>query len=129
MIREEQIGCCRLILGDSRDIINDLSADVIITDPVWPNCPPDTIKGSDDPDGLWQATCKAMPDVARLIVVMRGDSDPRFLRHGPWSQGDTRARAGCAAGRPPTERTSDVARPSSLRLADPMGYGRGRDSS
>lgn len=83
MIREEQIGCCRLILGDSRDIINDLSADVIITDPVWPNCPPDTIAGSNNPDGLWEATCAAMPEVARLIVVMRGDSDPRFLRHVP----------------------------------------------
>ena len=73
MIREEQIGCCRLILGDSRDIIGQMSADVIMTDPVWPNCPPDTIAGSNDPDGLWEATCAVMPDIARLIVVMRGD--------------------------------------------------------
>lgn len=83
ILREERIGDQRLILGDSRTVLPMLRADVILTDPVWPNCPPESIPGSDDPDGLFRATCAAMPEIKRLVAVMRCDSDPRFLRHVP----------------------------------------------
>lgn len=80
---EETIGQCRLIRADCREVLPAISADVILTDPVWPNCPPDTIEGSNNPDQLWLETCAVLPKVTRLIAVMRGDSDPRFLRHVP----------------------------------------------
>lgn len=81
--REEIIGRCRLILGDSVEIMPTIACDMLLTDPVWPNCPPDTIHGSDDPDGLWQRSCAVLPPVKRLVAIMRGDSDPRILRHVP----------------------------------------------
>lgn len=79
IMREERIGGARLLLGDCRDILPGLRADVILTDPVWPNCPPDSIAGWDRPWQLWAEACDAMPVVERLIAVMRSDSDPRFL--------------------------------------------------
>jgi site-specific DNA-methyltransferase (adenine-specific) len=83
-VRIERIGNATLYLGDSRDIMPGLHADVLCTDPVWPNCPPDTVPGSDDPWGLWRAACSAMPaSLKRTVIIMRCDSDPRFLVHLP----------------------------------------------
>lgn len=82
-MRKEIIGNATLILGDSVEIMPTVQADVLLTDPVWPNCPPETIQGSDDPWGLWERTCRSMPDVERLIICMRADSDPRFLSSIP----------------------------------------------
>jgi len=83
-VRIERIGLATLYLGDSREIMPSLEADVICTDPVWPNCPPDTVPGSDDPWVLWRASCCAMPPfLKRVVVVMRCDSDPRFLTELP----------------------------------------------
>lgn len=81
MIRREVIGDATLYLGDARKMLRDLQdVTTIITDPIWPNCPKGTIAGSDDPWGLWAATCAAVPaSVKRMVVVMRCDSDPRFL--------------------------------------------------
>jgi site-specific DNA-methyltransferase (adenine-specific) len=56
-----------------------LQVDAVITDPVWPNCPKDTVPGSDDPWALWESACRTLPDCKRVVVVMRSDSDPRFL--------------------------------------------------
>jgi site-specific DNA-methyltransferase (adenine-specific) len=80
MIRKEvTIGECRLILGDARKVARLLQADVLVTDPVWPNCPPHLIPGAENPMRLWRAFCKVLPSVERAVVVMRHDSDPRFL--------------------------------------------------
>lgn len=82
--RTETIGTCTLHLGDSREIVAALSGvDVVLTDPVWPNAPPDSVAGSDDPFGLWAETCAVLPEHKRLLVVMRCDSDPRFLEPCP----------------------------------------------
>jgi site-specific DNA-methyltransferase (adenine-specific) len=82
--REEIIGDCRLLLGDCREILPLLpKVDAVVTDPVWPNCPPDLLVGSDDPKGLWQDAWEAMPEATRVVVVMRHDSDPRFLAPVP----------------------------------------------
>jgi len=72
-----------LIVGDAREHLAAVECDVIITDPVWPNCPAGLLQGSEDPDALWRETMAVLPPVKRMIVIMRGDSDPRFLRHVP----------------------------------------------
>ncbi len=83
-MRIERIGSATLYLGDCREILPTLqSVDVILTDPVWPRCPAQTIPGSDRPYELWAETCAAMPEHGRTIVVMRADCDPRFLAPTP----------------------------------------------
>jgi site-specific DNA-methyltransferase (adenine-specific) len=77
------MGNATLYLGDCRDILPTLAADACITDPVWPNCPKDLIPGSDDPYGLFLQACALLPVVKRAVVVMRHDSDPRFLAPVP----------------------------------------------
>jgi len=78
------IGNAELYLGDCRDILPTLQgAKVVLTDPVWPNCPADLIPGADNPDLLWLDTMAVVGDVERVVVVMRCDSDPRILRHVP----------------------------------------------
>lgn len=78
--REEQIGDARLILGDCREVLPTLgTVDAVVTDPVWPNAPAGSVPGADRPWQLWAEACVAMPPHDRIIVVMRCDSDPRFL--------------------------------------------------
>jgi len=68
---------------DSRNVLHELPpVDAIITDPVWPNCPPGLMPGSDDPQGLLEAVLSRV-DAARIVIVLRGDSDPRFLMAVP----------------------------------------------
>lgn len=79
-MRREVIGSCELYLGDCRDVMPTLEpVEVVVTDPVWPNCPPDAIPGASDPWGLWAAAVALFPQPRRVVVVMRCDSDPRFL--------------------------------------------------
>ena len=79
MTRLEVIGNAVLHLGDARELIGSVGGNVLITDPVWPNCPADTIPGSNDPWGLWSDFCGRLPALDRMVVCMRSDSDPRFL--------------------------------------------------
>ncbi|WP_419900719.1 DNA methyltransferase [Roseomonas sp. USHLN139] len=81
--RVERIGLATLYLGDCREIMPALEADVIVTDPVWPNCPADSIPGWQDPWGLWREACALMPATKRIVAVVRADSDPRFFVHLP----------------------------------------------
>jgi len=78
-IKHERIGLADLYLGDCRDVLPSIQADVMITDPVWPNCPAGALPGSDDPAALMCSAMAAMRSVKRAVVVMRHDSDPRFL--------------------------------------------------
>jgi site-specific DNA-methyltransferase (adenine-specific) len=65
-------------------LLPSLTPDVIITDPVWPNCPAGLIPGSEDPDGLFRDFCELIPSTVRqIVIILRNDSDPRFLRHIP----------------------------------------------
>lgn len=77
--REEIIGNARLILGDMRKVAPSCPSEVIVTDPVWPNAPRNTVPGSNDPWGLWRQAVEAFPPHIRALIVMRSDSDPRFL--------------------------------------------------
>lgn len=73
----------RIIAGDALEILGSVGpVDSVITDPVWPNCPAGLLSGSEDPEGLLRQTL-ALVDCRRLVVVLRDDSDPRFLRAVP----------------------------------------------
>lgn len=86
MTRVEHIGRATLYLGDCRDILPSLRGEAIITDPVWPNCPPDLIPGSEDPWGLLETACGLLPaNLRQLVIIMRNDSDPRILQAVPRS--------------------------------------------
>jgi site-specific DNA-methyltransferase (adenine-specific) len=81
-----QIGNATLYRGDARELLAGLpEMEVIVTDPVWPNCPDGLIPGSEDPFGLWADTMTILPAVQRLVAVMRADCDPRFLACVPSS--------------------------------------------
>jgi len=56
--------------------------DTIITDPVWPNCPAGLLPGCDDPFGLLRDALELV-EARRLVIVLRHDSDPRFLQAVP----------------------------------------------
>jgi len=67
--------------GDCREILPSISSiESIVTDPVWPNVPPGYLTGSEDPKGLFDelwSSLLVMPK--RASIILRNDSDPRFL--------------------------------------------------
>ena len=83
MTERVAIGDAVLYRGDCLELLADIEAGVILTDPVWPNCPPGLLPGSDDPHGLWRAAMLRVPSLYRLVAVLRADSDPRFLTPVP----------------------------------------------
>ena len=80
-------GKVRLYQGDALQILPRLDipdVDTVLTDPVWPNCPPGMFAGSDNPRGLLNDALERLPDGPKRIVVHLGmDSDPRFLSAVP----------------------------------------------
>lgn len=70
--------------GDCREILPALSAESIITDPVWPN-PSNLLVGSLDPWKLWEEACGCISGFDRLVVQLGALSDPRFLQYVPRS--------------------------------------------
>lgn len=74
-----------IIRGDARTSIVDVGdVDVVITDPVWPNCPPGLLSGWERPADLLHETLSVLPaSVKRIVVIVRSDSDPRFLSAMP----------------------------------------------
>ena len=81
----EEFGDATLILGDSREVLPTVNGDRVVTDPVWPNCPPGAdIHGARDPGPLFAAIMSSLPArVVSCVLVMRNDSDPRFLADVP----------------------------------------------
>lgn len=77
--RHERIGLADLYLADCRDVLPSVSADALITDPVWPNCPPGLLQGWDRPGALLREAMTCMPYLKRAVIVMRHDCDPRML--------------------------------------------------
>jgi site-specific DNA-methyltransferase (adenine-specific) len=75
----------RVIVGDCRAVLPTLQgATVVITDPVWPNCPPGLLQGHDRPAALLAEAMEALPSsVKRVVLVLRSDCDPRFLAGVP----------------------------------------------
>jgi hypothetical protein len=71
-----------LYCGDALEILPTIGAgqaNVILTDPLWPDC--DTgLQGSDDPYGLLEKAAVHFPRICdRTIIILGCDSDPRFL--------------------------------------------------
>jgi len=67
-----------LYQGDCRNILFNIDADVVVTDPVWPNAPAGQLQGSDDPFSLFREMIQQVKP-RRFVIIMRFDSDPRFL--------------------------------------------------
>lgn len=75
----------QLYCGDCREVLPLLEkrAEIIVTDPVWPNASP-ALRAADDPFGLFAEAAKLFPALANRLVVHLGcDSDPRFLHAIP----------------------------------------------
>lgn len=76
----------KIFTGDSIEFMRQLphgSVDVIITDPPWPDKKAG-IAGEDDPYGLWRRACREFSRLTgRLVVVLGGTSDVRFLANVP----------------------------------------------
>lgn len=75
-----EVGGAKLILGDSRELAPSIEADAVITDPVWPNAPEGMFEGVDPLRTFAAVMGNLHSSVRRIVVVMRCDSDPRFLR-------------------------------------------------
>lgn len=75
----------RIITGDCREWLPRIEhADAVITDPVWPNCPPGLLIGHDRPAALLHEALSLLPaSVRRVVIILRSDSDPRFLQAVP----------------------------------------------
>lgn len=70
--------------GDCREVIPLLKpADTVITDPVWPNCPPGLLTGSDRPYDLYAESVSLLKESKRLAIQMGCDSDPGMLSATP----------------------------------------------
>ena len=73
-------GGIRIYNTDCRRLVQSISANVVMTDPVWPTAPEGLFEGADDPQGLLADTLRRLsPTVQRLVIVLRTDCDPRFL--------------------------------------------------
>jgi len=73
----------KLFHGDCREILPSIGAvDTVITDPVWPNAPADMFPNVTDAQELLSAALNLI-DARRLVIIMRNDSDPRFLQAVP----------------------------------------------
>jgi site-specific DNA-methyltransferase (adenine-specific) len=80
-----QHGGITIYHGDCREILLSVQAkaDVIITDPVWPNCPEGLLQGQDRPQELLAEALSEVTVAKRIVIVLRSDSDPRFLQAVP----------------------------------------------
>lgn len=93
-MKKEIIGNATLYLGDSREVMAEVSGiDAIITDPVWPNAPEGMFNVDCTPavlceDVLAAAASASQDTLKRIAIILRYDSDPRFLlsvpRHMPY---------------------------------------------
>lgn len=67
--------------GDCRELIGTIPAEVILTDPVWPNS---VFPSVEDPGALLrESLAHASPAVQRVVIQLGCTSDPRFLSAVP----------------------------------------------
>lgn len=76
-----------IVCGDSLQVLSGMasgSVDCVITDPIWPNVPDEMFPGCDDPFALLFQVLDTLPaGVKRIVIILRSDSDPRFLAAVP----------------------------------------------
>jgi hypothetical protein len=74
-----QVSGVTLYHADCRDILPQLSAETLITDPVWPGAEV-PLKGRDHAGWLLRSTLQLLPCGAERLAIQLGcDTDPRFL--------------------------------------------------
>ncbi len=85
--RKEVIGDATLYLGDCLDVLRATPrADAVITDPVWPDCPEGLFHGHGQQIEITQHAldiCVSVRGASRVVMILGGHSDPRFLRCVP----------------------------------------------
>lgn len=82
--KDAVIGNATLYLGDCLEILPALpKVDAVITDPVWPNCPPGMLAGADGTQNELLALALEMVEADAVVIVLGFDSDPRFLSAVP----------------------------------------------
>jgi DNA modification methylase len=78
-----QIGSVTLYCADCRDILPQIPASTVITDPVWPGAEV-PLKGRGHADRLFQDALRLAPlEAERLAIQLGCDTDPRFLNAVP----------------------------------------------
>jgi hypothetical protein len=79
-----EIGDAVLLRGNASDLLPSFRhLDAVLTEPAWPGRPGAPVPAGRNPRLLWRRTVAALPDLHRLIVVLRRDSDPRYLAAVP----------------------------------------------
>lgn len=73
---ETELG--KLYNADCLDILPDISSDVLLTDPIWPNNSVHEFQGI-DPYKLFAGMLAVLNPVKRICVQLGCDSDPRIL--------------------------------------------------
>ena len=69
--------------GDCRELLPELPmTDLLLTDPVWPNSPAGMFSAVEDAYELLAMALTTRHE-PRLVIVLRHDSDPRFLQAVP----------------------------------------------
>lgn len=76
-MRVETIGNATLYLGDSREILPSLKADVVVTDPPWDQAK--GIPGADNPRGLFASVAPFLASHRLAAVQLGCYTDPCFL--------------------------------------------------
>jgi hypothetical protein len=72
----------RIFCGDARELICALSAEAVITDPIWPNSKR-VFPGANPERMLAETLLMGEENFSRIVIHMGIDSDPRFLSAVP----------------------------------------------
>lgn len=79
-MERQDIGLATLYRADCREALRQIQGDVVITDPVWPNCPPGLLHGANGMQGaLTRLALDMLMPVRTAVLVLGFDSDPRWL--------------------------------------------------
>lgn len=79
-MERQDIGLATLYRADCREALTDICGDVVITDPVWPNCPNGMLHGANGTQGaLTRLALNMLMPVRTAVIVLGFDSDPRWL--------------------------------------------------
>ena len=70
--------------GDCREVLLSVSVpETVVTDPVWPNCPPGLLPGSCRAGELYAEVMPLLKQAKRMAIQMGCDSDPAMLSLTP----------------------------------------------
>lgn len=76
-MKREQIGNAELYLADARELLVELSYDLVVTDPPWDGA--SSIPGAENPRALFAAAAPQIAKARMAAVVLGQHTDPCFL--------------------------------------------------